>query len=421
MSLKTRFLTIAIVILLIGGAFAGGFLVGRNTPAGDVVIPISTLTPPVPSSTDTATPPVTVQPTEGALTTDELFKPFWETWEIVHDQFVNQPVDDIELMRGAIRGMLEALGDPYTSYMDPFEYEQANAPLDGEYEGIGAWVDITGEYLTIISPMKDSPADKTGLKPDDQVRAVDGDDMTGVDGNLVLRRVLGPANTPVTLTIFRPSTNETFDVTIFRARITLPSVESDLLDGRIAYIQLFTFGQDTHGDMREALEELLKQEPTGLILDLRNNGGGYLNTAIMILSEFLPGRELAMIERFGDGQENQLKTVNGGIAQEIPLVVLVNEGSASASEITAGALQDYQRATLVGTQTFGKGSVQNWIPLAGKQGAVRVTIASWLTPLGRHIHKVGLTPDVIVELTDEDRDADRDPQLDKAIEILLSK
>lgn len=421
MSPKTRFLNIAIVILLIGGAFAGGFLVGRNAPAGEIVIPMSTLTPPVTSSTDTATPPGTAQPTEGALTTDELFKPFWETWKIVHDQFVNQPVDDLELMRGAIRGMLNALGDPYTSYMDPFEYEQANAPLDGEYEGIGAWVDITGEYLTIISPMKDSPAEKAGLRPDDQVRAVDGDDMTGVDGNLVLRRVLGPANTPVTLTIFRPATNETFDVTIVRARITIPSVESEMLDGRIAYIQLFTFGQETHGDMRKALEELLKQEPVGLILDLRNNGGGYLNTAIMILSEFLPGREVAMIERFGDGKENQLMTVNGGIARDTPLVVLVNEGSASASEITAGALQDYQRATLVGTQTFGKGSVQNWIPLAEEQGAVRVTIASWLTPQGRQINKIGLTPDVIVELTDEDRDADRDPQLEKAIEILLSK
>jgi carboxyl-terminal processing protease len=347
----------------------------------------------------------------------ELFKPFWDTWQIVKDQYVDQPVDQEKMMRGAISGMLNALGDPHTSYMDPEQYRQANMPMNGEYEGIGAWVDTTGAFVKVISPMANSPAEKAGLKANDIIIKVDGEDMTGIDGSLVLRRVLGPAGSNVTLTIQREGVEQPFDVTITRAKIVVPSVESKMLDGGIGYVKLSTFGEKTTDELKTALKDVMGQKPKGLILDLRNNGGGYLNTAIEVVSQFI-GKGVVMYEQYGDGRKKSFEAQAGGLAVDIPLVVLVNEGTASASEITAGAIQDYQRGLLVGVTTYGKGSVQNWIPLANDQGAVRVTIARWLTPKERQITKIGLKPDAEVKLTDEDIANKKDPQLDKAVEII---
>jgi carboxyl-terminal processing protease len=344
-----------------------------------------------------------------------LFAPFWEAWDIVHDQFVDQPVDDLALMQGAIKGMLEALGDRHTSFMSPEEFQQANEALDGEYEGIGAWVDITGDYVEIISPMRDSPAAEAGLQPTDRVVGIDGEDMTGIPGDLVLRRILGPAGTDVTLTIRRG--DDIFDVTITRAKIIVPTVEYELLEDDIAYIGLYNYGDKTTAQLRSALQELLDQDPVGLIFDLRGNGGGYLTTAIQVVSEFI-GEGVVMYEQYGDGETLTYEAIPGGLATEIPLVVLVDEGTASASEITAGAIQDRGRAPLVGVTTFGKGSVQNWNTLQNNAGGVRVTIARWLTPNGRQISEIGLEPEYIVEMTPEDYDEGRDPQLDKAIEVL---
>ncbi|NLG96756.1 MAG: S41 family peptidase [Chloroflexi bacterium] len=409
MSKILRYLSIGcLAILLLMGTFSGGLLIGWFIPRNTAVA-----TPPK------ELPPVVSAEQESVVQAedDDLFSPFWEAWDIVHEQFVDQPVDDVALMRGAIRGMIDALGDQHSSYMDPDEYRQANMPMDGEYEGIGAWVDTSGEFLTITSPMAGSPAEKAGLRPGDMIIKVDGEDMTGIDSSLVLRRVLGPAGTDVMLTIVREGEPQPFDVTVTRAKIILKSVESKMLDQNIAYVQLTTFGENSTRELRAALRELLKQNPKGLILDLRNNGGGYLNTAIEVVSQFIP-EGVVMIERYGDGTEQTYRALSGGLATEIPLVVLINEGTASASEITAGAIQDYGRGTLVGMTSYGKGSVQNWVPLSNDEGAVRVTIARWLTPKGRQIHEVGLEPDIIVELTEEDYEAGRDPQLEKAIEIL---
>jgi carboxyl-terminal processing protease len=363
------------------------------------------------------------QPSE-PVDIDDLFKPFWETWDIINEQYVDQPLDQEELMQGAIRGMLDALGDQHTSYMDPDQFRQANIPLEQEYEGIGAWVDTTADYLTIVSPMPGSPAENAGLRPGDRIIAIDGEDMTGIDGNLVIRRVLGPAGSTVQLTISRDvsGSNEPhiFDVDITRARITVPSVESDMLEDGIAYVKLFQFADNTRDELRKHLRELLAQNPRGMILDLRNNGGGYLHTSIEVASEFI-GDGTILIEEYGDGRTDVYNAIRGGLATDIPLVVLINEGSASASEIVAGALQDYGRAPLVGTTSFGKGSVQNWVPLSDEQGAVRVTIARWLTPEGRQIHEVGLAPDYEIEVNHEDIDEDYDPQLDKAIELLQNR
>ena len=346
---------------------------------------------------------------------EELFAPFWETWDIVHEEFVDQPVDDTALMRGAIEGMLNALDDRHTSFMSPEEFMQANESLEGEYEGIGAWVDITGDYVEIISPMKGSPAAEAGLQPNDRIIGINGEDMTDVPGDLVLQRILGPAGTDVTLTVER--NGETFTVTITRAEIVVPTVESEMLENNIAYIALYTYGENTTQQLRNALQEMLDQNPDGLIFDLRDNGGGFLNTAIQVVSEFI-GEGVVMYEEYGDGRVDRYEAIPGGLATEIPLVVLVNGGTASASEITAGAIQDLDRGPLVGTTTFGKGSVQSWITLENNAGGVRVTVARWLTPDQRQISEVGLEPEYVVEITEEDFAAGRDPQLDKAIEVM---
>ncbi len=405
-----RNLLIALVAaILLLGSFSGGVLVGWILPKSSASAQTVELNPPTRQETDAP---------KNSSDLDETFAPFWEAWDLVHSLYVDQPVNDNELMRGAIRGMLDALGDPHTSYMSPDEYTQANSSLQGEYEGIGAVVDITGEYLKIISPMPNSPAEKAGIKIGDLIIAVDGQDMTGVDGSVVLSKVKGPAGTEVILTILREGVSEPFDIKVTRAKIVQSSVSSKMLDSGIAYVALSTFGDNTTRDLRNALKELMAQEPKGLILDLRFNGGGYLETAVEVTSQFINTGNV-LLEQYGDGTITEYKAEKGGLALDIPMVVLVNEGSASASEITAGALQDAGRARLVGVTTYGKGTVQKWLELQDGQGAVRITIARWLTPKERQINGSGLTPDVVVEMTEEDYAADRDPQLDKAVELLL--
>ncbi|NOY98496.1 MAG: S41 family peptidase [Chloroflexi bacterium] len=408
MNKTLRYILIGLLaFVLLTGAFSGGFVAGHYWPAASEQAPSDLAPTPLPQA-ETATP-------------DELqtlFAPFWQSWQIVHDQYVDQPVDDTKLMEGAIRGMLESLGDQHTSYMDPDQYLQANMDIEGEYNGIGAWVDSTGEYLTIVSPMPDSPAEQAGLKPGDQIIAVDGEDMTGIAGELVIRRVLGPAGSTVHLTVRREGADEPLEFDVIRAHITVPSVDGKMLDDNIGYVHIYTFGANTTSELRSTLEDLLAQNPQGLIIDLRNNGGGFLQTAIEVGSEFIPKGKVILYEQYGDGSRDTHKAIPGGLATEIPLVVLINEGTASASEVVAGAIQDYGRGQLVGVTSFGKGSVQNWIELSDNQGAVRVTIAKWLTPNERTIHKIGLDPDVVVEMTKEDYEAERDPQLDKAVEVL---
>jgi carboxyl-terminal processing protease len=414
---KSTWIIIGIVagLAIIAVSFSAGAIVGNLLlPKPDVdwfsQLPLST-----PNAIENGSP----DPAVSGISRDDLFLPFWEAWDIVHEQYIDQPVDDLNLMRGAITGMLDSIGDPHTGYMDPDQFFQANIPMEGEYEGIGAWVDTTSEFLTIISPMPDSPAENAGLLPGDEVIKIDGEDMTGLDGSLVIKKVLGPAGSKVVLTIRREGKAELFDVTIIREKIVLPSVESRMLEDNIGYIQIHTFGQETRDELRKNLKRILGQNPDGLIIDFRNNGGGYLQTAVEVASEFIT-KEIILFEDYGsDDGLVEFKAQKGGLATDIPLVVLVNEGSASASEIVAGAIQDYDRGPLVGATTFGKGSVQNWIELKNNQGAVRITIARWLTPEKRQINSTGLDPDYPVELTEEDFENELDPQLDKAIEVLL--
>lgn len=349
----------------------------------------------------------------------ELFAPFFQVWDIIHEQYVDQPLDDVTLMQSAIGGLMGGLGDQHSSYMDPETYRQASAPLQGGYTGIGAWVDTSGENLVIIAPMPDSPAEAAGILAGDIVIGIDGKDVTGTAPDVVLQSILGPADTVVTLTIIREGVEQPLDISITRAEIQIPVVEYQMLDSNIAYIDLYQFSVNAGEEVRKALDELLPQNPVGIILDLRNNSGGYLDAAFDVTSLFIEDGPI-MVEEYGDGTTHTYNALGGAIAPDIPLVVLVNEGSASASEITAGAIQDRSRGTLVGMTTYGKGSVQNWIELEGDNGAIRVTVARWLTPDSRQINNVGLTPDVQVDYTQEDFDAGLDPQLDKAVEIMLA-
>ncbi|MEW5872368.1 MAG: S41 family peptidase [Chloroflexota bacterium] len=410
--------SIVVVVVLLTGSCSAGFIAGRTlgAPASPWALGLGAENP------LESMPVVGVNSSQGGTPEDlqNLFTPFWQTWELVKKDYVEQPVDEELMMRGAIRGMLDTLGDEHTSYLDPEMYERASAQLDGqEYEGIGAWVDISGDFLTIISPMPGSPAEKAGLRSGDKVIAVDGEDMTGWDGEAVRQRVIGPKGSTVKLTIAREG-SEPFDVEIERAAIVVPTLESKMLDNQVAYVHLYTFGINTGSDLRKALKDLMDQKPVGLVLDLRNNGGGYLDTAIEVASQFI-GDGVIMYEEFGDGRTTTYEAESGGLATKIPIVVLVNEGSASASEIVAGAIRDRGRGQLVGVKSFGKGSVQTYMVLDNNEGAVRVTVAHWLTPNKTQINGVGLEPDYVVEFTEEDINAQRDVQLDKAVEVLLSQ
>jgi len=348
-----------------------------------------------------------------------LFKPFWEAWNLVLTYYVDQPLDANSLMEGAIRGMLESLGDPHTRYSDPESYQKEVEYMSGEeYEGIGAWVDVTGEFVEISSPMIGSPAEKAGLKPHDLVIAINGEDMTGIDPSDALQKILGPKGTTVTLTIRREGVDP-FDVTIAREAIVTPMVISKMLEENIAYVQLTQFGDLTVEELRQALDDLIPKNPKGLILDLRNNGGGFVNTCVDVASEFLPEKKKVLTEKDGDGKETDYMTQSyGGRALDIPMVVLGNEGTASASEILIGALQYYERAVFIGVKTYGKGSMQIQ-PKLSNGGAVSVTIAKWYTPGGELIDGVGIEPDIPVEITDADIENGIDTQLDQAIEYLL--
>ena len=294
-------------------------------------------------------------------------------------------------MQGAIRGMMQALGDQHSSYMDPDEYRQANTSMEGSYEGIGAWVDPDTEYLTIVSPMPGSPAEQVGLRPGDEVIAVDGEDMTGIDGNLVIRRIMGPAGTTVRLTIRREGVAEPLEFEVGRARIVVPSVESEMLEGGIGYIRLYTFGSQTTQDLQAALETLLAQQPRGLILDLRGNGGGLLNTALEVTSEFIPDGVI-MIERYGDGRERPTRRRRVAWQRTSRWLPSSMPARPRPPRSWPGPSRTAGRGLLVGETSFGKGSVQNWLPLVSDAGAIRVTIARWLTPNGRQIDQAELTP-----------------------------
>lgn len=341
------------------------------------------------------------------------FGVFWEVWNLVDRKFyTTEPLDQRQMIYGAITGMLRSLGDDYTVFEDPDTAAHTRERIAGQFEGIGAYVDYVDSALTIVSPIEESPAAKAGLLAGDIVVRVDNNELApllhGLDRNEATRKAVslirGPKGSTVQLTILRPSTNETLEFNIVRDAVPLISVRHRMLDGNIAHIQLSEFRETTAGELDRALNEVLSQEPSGIILDLRNNPGGLLTSAQEVLGRFVPDGA-ALIEEFGDGRTETIpirRTAGVPSVFDIPMVVLINQGSASASEIVAGALRDHERATLVGDQTFGKGSVQS-VDRLSDGSLARITIAHWFTPNRTEIHQKGIAPDAYVPFLEDEQ------------------
>ncbi len=349
---------------------------------------------------------------------DAPLEPFLEVWELVHEQYLRQPVNDDALIEGAIDGLLDTLDDPHTRYLSPEDQAAAEESMDGEFQGIGAEVEDVDGNITIVTPIDGSPAEAAGLMPGDILRAADGVDLTGMDVSEAAALVRGPAGTSVQLVIERDG--EPFTIDIVRDVVKLATVRGEILDEGIAYLRLSRFGNTTDEELADILPDLLAENPSGLILDLRRNPGGALNSTVDIANQFLDGG-LVLVERFGDGEERPFDVGNNGLAQDIPMVVLIDEGSASASEVLAGAIQDRDRGVLIGQISFGKGTVQTWHTLSNN-GGVRVTIAEWLTPFKASIHEVGLTPDYFIPLPEFEEGVEfEDTQMQAAIDFLQGK
>jgi carboxyl-terminal processing protease len=343
-----------------------------------------------------------------------------EVWKLLQDQYYGDLPQGKDITYNAIRGIVDRLGDEHTAFVDPKAAAMFNSDIQGQFEGIGAQVELAeggGVRLKYLFP--NQPAEKAGLQAGDVIVAVDGKDITRLTLLEAIGLIRGPRNTRVVLTI-RRADKSPFNVTVTRARIEIPVIETKTLaDGRIEYIALSEFSSVAPRRLAEALNAALAKKPTGLILDLRGNPGGLLDAAVTIGSYLVPQGNI-LLERFKDGTEKVYERQGRYILGDLPLVVLVDGGSASAAEIVAGAIQDAGTGALIGEKTFGKGSVQ--LPNNLSDGSqLRVTIAHWFTPKNRGIHGSGLEPDVKVPFTREDAQAKRDPQLDRAVEYLMKK
>ena len=346
----------------------------------------------------------------------DRFSIFWQVWRILDEEFDREgPLDTQKMIYGAIDGMVRSLGDPATAFSEPSETKLFEQDLEGAFFGIGASVDLIDGRIVIVEPLQDSPAAKAGLRPGDVILEVDGRSMEGVDLTDAVALIRGPEGTEVRLLIGREGEPEPFEVTLVRARVELPTVSYRMLDDGVGYVRLYEFNNQAGSRMKEALQALLADSPRALILDLRGNPGGYLHIAVEVASEFIPS-ELIVTEKDSSGKITEHKATGKGLALDLPLVVLVDGGSASASEIVAGAVQDTGRGVLVGRPTFGKGSVQTTHTFEDGS-SLRVTIARWRTPNGRQLDREGLTPDIVVPY-DPNQAQDADPVLERALEYL---
>lgn len=413
MGLRLRLLSTFAAGLVVALSFGAGYFVGSEEAARAQVAPPSTATP-TPDPRDALT-----QPPDGVA---EQFGVFWQVWNLIQREYVAGPVDQTQLVYGGIRGMLEALDDPYSVFFDPATHKLQQASLEGTYGGIGTAIDLKDGHITIITVFDGSPAAGAGLQTGDILLSVDGREVTGLSMAEVATLIRGPADTSVRLTISRPNDlleAETWEFTLVRRQVTVQSVSTRYDDDDLAIVKIRTFAATTPRQFAAALSRVQAEGVKGIVLDLRDNPGGYLSSSVAVASQFLPADTVVLIEQLGDGEQELHKTRRDGRLLDMPLVVLVNNGSASGAEIVAGALADHDRAILVGETTFGKGTVQVEHDLTDGS-AVRITMARWLTPSGHVIQGVGLTPDEVVAQTADDRTERLDPPMVRAQQLLRS-
>ncbi|MFT5194200.1 MAG: carboxyl-terminal processing protease [Cellvibrionaceae bacterium] len=351
----------------------------------------------------------------------QAFTSFWEVWDLLNHNSLDRPLDPTILVQGAIDGMLATLDDPHTAYLPPAQQTAMEDSIQGELQGIGAEVESVEGAITIVSPYDGSPAAEAGLRPGDIIREADGTDLSGMDIGEAAALVRGEAGTDVNLVIERDG--ERFPLTITRGIINLPSVLGEMLTGDaagIAYIRINRFGGKTASELDALLAETIVFNPAGIVLDLRRNPGGSLTTVVEVADHFLP-KSVILSEDFGNGESEVFEATDAGQLEVGKLIVLIDGGSASAAEVLAGAIRDNGRGVLLGTTSFGKGTVQNWFSLRDGSG-VRITTARWLTPDETWVHKTGLTPDIIVEPFEGFvQPLENDAQFDEAIDYLLGR
>lgn len=354
------------------------------------------------------------------LTQDVDFNLFWNAWDLLKEKYVDKDkLDDKKMFYGALKGLVESSGDPYTVFMEPKLAKEFSNDLAGTFEGIGAEIGKKNDIITIVAPLADMPAEKAGLRAGDKIYAINGKPTAGLAVDEAVSLIRGPKGTEVTLAIFRDGFEKTKDFKIIRQIILVKSVKIKLRDDKIFVITMTNFNDDTSDLFKQAVQSAVEKNPKGIILDLRNNPGGYLETAIDVASEWIDNG-VVVTEQFNPEKKNEYLNRGRARLKDFKTAVLVNEGSASASEIVAGALKDYGKARLVGKKTFGKGSVQTLEEL--KDGSsIKITVAKWLTPKGYNINEEGIAPDIEVDLTAEDYNNNKDPQMDKAVEILNKK
>ncbi|XOB42312.1 MAG: S41 family peptidase [Candidatus Nealsonbacteria bacterium] len=350
---------------------------------------------------------------------DINFSLFWQAYQKIQEKFVDKDkINTQEIIYGAISGMVKSLDDPYTVFFSPQDTKRFVEDVKGVFEGVGMEIGIRKGQLQVIAPLEGTPAQKAGLLAGDKILKVDDTLTADITIEEAVNLIRGPRGTDVVLTIYREDWQESKEITITRGVIEVPSLRWELLENdSIIYLKLYQFSQKAGFDFRRAVIEIIDTPAKKIIIDLRNNPGGYLEIAQDISSWFLKEGELAVIEEFADGARIEYKANGNPVFLDYKIVVLINKGSASASEIMAGALRDNRNAQLIGEKSFGKGSVQELVELRGGS-SLKITIAKWLTPKGHLITGVGLEPDIEVKMTSEDYEQDKDPQLNKAIEVL---
>jgi len=350
------------------------------------------------------------------------FNLFWEAWDKLKTEHIKgEEITDEDLLYGAISGLAKAFGDPNTVFFTPDDSQKFNEDVRGNFSGIGAEIGIKDGQLVVVSPLKDSPAEEAGLLPGDQILQIDGKSTSDLEVEDAVKLIRGELGTTVTLTILREGWDSSQNFEITRANIQVPTVEWEMVEGNIIHLQLFSFTRNTALDLQRATLAALLEGGDGLILDLRGNPGGLLDSAVSVAGFFIERGEIVVTEKFTSDEDNEvLRSFGNGALRNFPVVVLIDGGSASASEILAGAMRVQNSTLLIGEKSFGKGTVQQ-IESLSNDSTLKITIANWLLPDGTLIEGNGLEPDYPVEITDEDIAAGRDPQLEKAIEVLRTQ